>query len=292
MNGFWKQFAVVVLALLVLTGCWPFGRNRAPFRDSVPPPPPPPATQEKAPDKVEKPPPAQLLNGVELASLKAWDGYEYNLPEKKTPVKKPDPVPSVTGKKTLLVVGDSLSVGVGSALSRLLKDNDRVWVREEGKVSSGLNSPKFYDWYQKMRELVNTRQPDAVVIIIGGNDANNGSGSEAWAENYQRKVESFLSIASQKGIQVYWAGLPPMRKSVFNEKVKKANQVIRSACDLSSNCHYIDTWDLVAGNNNEYVPYKKLDGRKVVIRARDGTHFTIIGYNLLGKHIIAHMADL
>ena len=45
--------------------------------------------------------------------------------------------------KKILIVGDSFAVGLGMTLEQSLKPRGPVALASKGKVSSGLNSPKF-----------------------------------------------------------------------------------------------------------------------------------------------------
>lgn len=191
--------------------------------------------------------------------------------------KLPKPPPKKAGVDSILVVGDSLSVGIGMAMSKELKKKDGVTVFAKGKVGSGLNSPKFYNWEKHLRSFIHKENPDLVVVLIGGNDAFNGPGSDSWANSFEKKVDNFLRIAAENKVMVYWVGLPIMVKDDFTKKVKVANSVMESTCGAYKNCSYIDTWGLASD-------YAKL-------RAKDGIHFTFNGYMLLSRHIINRMSD-
>lgn len=190
----------------------------------------------------------------------------------------PEPfVERKTGPHKIMVVGDSLSVGIGVALARSLKGHDGITVFPRGKVGSGLNSPRFYNWEAKLRNFVESEQPDIIVVLIGGNDAYNGPGTDAWAQNFKNKVESFIQIAADGAAEIYWVGLPVMNKQSYSQKVQVANNVMESVCSGYGNCHFVDTWDLSP-------EYSKM-------RAGDGIHFTFTGYMFLGKHILNRMSQ-
>ncbi len=191
--------------------------------------------------------------------------------------KLPKPPPKKAGVERVLVVGDSLSVGIGMAMSKALDKKDGVTVYAKGKVGSGLNSPKFYNWEKHLQAFIEKENPDLVVVLIGGNDAFNGPGSDSWANSFKKKVDNFLQIASENNIMVYWVGLPIMVKDDFTKKVKVANSVMESTCSAYKNCSYIETWSMASD-------YAKL-------RAKDGIHFTFNGYMLLSRHIINQMSD-
>ena len=215
-------------------------------------------------------------------SIKTWTGVKTPGISKRTSV-----TPKIESyQHSILVIGDSLSVGVGLVMTSMLKSKKDVKVSNKGKVSTGLNSPKYYDWEAKLREFIKNENPGIIVVLIGGNDANNGTASTAWSENYRQKVASFLKITAEHNISVYWAGLPTMGDPEYNKKVKTANTAMENACQEFSNCHYIDTYNLTSGEDREFTSKKAMNGKEVTIRAGDGCHFTLTGYKILTAHIL------
>jgi hypothetical protein len=229
-----------------------------------------------------------------MISLKSWEFSPLERTEPLAPAIEPLVEPPLQKDPDLdiLVVGDSLSVGIGAAFAAILKSKDGVSVTEAGKVASGLNSPKFYDWESKLTEFVAEHNPELVLIMIGGNDAHNGSGSDAWAADFEEKARRFLAIAQDQGAFVYWVGLPPMQKPVFSKKVKLANEVMRQVCGSSGRCKYVDTWDAAAGDDGGFAKRKHINGRLVSFRSGDGCHFTFTGYKALSRHIMSRMSEL
>ncbi len=204
----------------------------------------------------------------------------------------PKPEKLASGKyrlRSVLVVGDSFAVGIGMSLSSLLKPYDDVSLYEKGKTSSGLNSSKFYNWRQKLREYLDANHPDVLVVMISGNDAHNGSGSESWARSYEEKMSGFLAVAAKYDVPVYLVGLPPMGKEDYSERARVANQAIKRACEKTGDCEYVDAWPLFADEKGAFTRHKTIDGASKTLRGKDGVHFTMTGYKLLGNEILDHV---
>lgn len=205
------------------------------------------------------------------------------------------PVPEATrpsaipGVKRLLIVGDSFSVGIGMTMSKSLKGMG-VLLLAKGKTSSGLNSPNFYNWQQKLKEFVDSYSPEVVVAMISGNDAHNGSGSEAWRQAYVPKLTEFVKIARSKGSAVYLVGLPTMGDSAYSTRAKVANQAMQEVCETLPDCHYVDSWSLFSDNTGNYTQTKNIGGRVLTLRGKDGVHFTMTGYHLLSDKILNSIA--
>jgi len=208
----------------------------------------------------------------------------------------PEEPAAVTGARHIAVVGDSLAVGVGMTMEKNLKQYEGVACTPMGKVSTGLIAKKKYDWDRSLEELIRTNRPDALVVVMGGNDSNNNiggkaAGSEAWKEAYSAKVRDFLKIASDGGVTVFWAGLPIMKDEAYSKRVEAANEAAKNACQAFSNCVYIDSWSMFADENGGYAAAKALDGGKTVsLRAKDGVHLTMTGYDYLCREILTKVA--
>ncbi len=204
----------------------------------------------------------------------------------------PPPPPAKRAPDTMIVIGDSFAVGVGMTLAQDLKPYPHISLIQRGKISSGLNSPKFYDWESELQRLIAAKKPDMLVVMIGGNDAHNGKGDQDWGQQYKLRCESFLRIAKEHDLPVYWSGLPPMGDKGFSARIKVANQAMKDACDASGNCRYVDCWELFTDDKGEFTCQKKLsDGKTVTTRAKDGVHFTMNGYRLLSSRIIETIDD-
>ncbi|MHC1789418.1 SGNH/GDSL hydrolase family protein [Solidesulfovibrio sp.] len=187
--------------------------------------------------------------------------------------------------KKILIVGDSFAVGLGMTLEQSLKPRGPVALASRGKVSSGLNTPKFYDWEKALGEFLTLEKPDALVVMLGGNDAKNGKGTPEWSKDFQAKAARFLSIAAGHGVSVIWVGLPPMREKTFSQKAWTANEAMRAACATTRNCRFIDSWDLFADTTGKFSAKKPVGGKAVSLRGKDGVHFSAAGCKLLTDRI-------
>lgn len=200
----------------------------------------------------------------------------------------PEAVPGRTPQKVLLV-GDSFAVGLGMTMEQSLKPLGPVALASRGKISTGLNSPHFYDWEKALAEFLTAEKPDALLVMLGGNDAKNGRGTPQWSQDFQAKAKRFLSIAGDHGVRVYWVGLPPMREKSYSQRAWTANEAMRQACVSASSCRFIDSWDLFADKSGNFCAKKPVAGKAVSLRGKDGVHFTAAGCKLLTDRIATGM---
>jgi len=217
----------------------------------------------------------------------------------------PADAPSLTSGKLpaprkLLVVGDSLAIGLSLSLRRSVAELDSVELIEEGKVSSGLANPKYYDWSKALRVFLDKYKPDVVVIMMGANDAKYinvnekprpaGSGNKTWPEVFSMRVEDFLTALAEKNIPNYWIGLPIMGDPPYARQAQVMNEIVVAECAKFKNSRYLETWNLLADDEGGYSTFLPNDkGVKIKVRANDKVHFTVAGGDILAQAFLKTM---
>ena len=203
--------------------------------------------------------------------------------------------------RKILVVGDSLAIGLSLSLRRSVAELDSVELIEEGKVSSGLANPKYYDWGKALRVFLDKYKPDVVVIMMGANDAKYinvnekprppGSPNKTWPEVFSMRVEDFLSALQEKNIRNYWIGLPVMGDAPYARQVQIMNDIVMTECAKFKNSRYLDTWSLLADDQGNYSTFLANEkGVKIKVRANDKVHFTVAGGDILAQTFLTTLA--
>lgn len=201
----------------------------------------------------------------------------------------------------ILVVGDSLAIGLSLSLRRSVAELDGVQLIEEGKVSSGLANPKYYDWGRAVRVFLDKYAPDLVVVMMGANDAKYinvnekprppGSPNKSWPEVFSMRVENFLAALTEKNVPSYWIGLPIMGDPAYAKQAQVMNDILRAECAKVKSSHFLDTWKLLTddqGSYSTFLPNSK--GVKIKIRANDKIHFTVAGGDILARYFLTQLA--
>lgn len=290
-----RVIALTVLALALAFGCM---RAIHPGAETAAPPNAALATKALAPSpsqtRATLAPPATAANAplqpVPVA-LKPTpfdsliDPPSFKLFTTAKPLEKGTKAISTAPPARIMVAGDSFAVGIGLSLAQSLKGAG-VTLDQRGKTSSGLNSPRFFDWNASLAKYLDAAKPDALVVMLGANDAHNGAGTTAWAEDFSRKTAHFIDIAAKKGVFTYWVALPPMKDPAFNAKAETANDAMRNACKANSSCAFIESLDILGDEAGRYVSKKALDGKIKSLRAKDGVHLTMNGYKALSDKIL------
>ena len=202
-----------------------------------------------------------------------------------------------TGKNKLrvAVVGDSLASGLGVYLERVLRPG-LVRVSRQGRISSGLARPDYFDWPVALSEIVDNFQPDLIVIMLGENDnqaLRNAAGREEtptgtfdWQRAYGERVEEFMRLATSRGARVVWVGLPTAREAWRWEPVQRQNTVFHRSAEAVDDVTYLDTWHMFVSPDGGYTAYYRSDGKVELIRESDGLHFNAAGYELLARAVV------
>jgi uncharacterized protein len=206
----------------------------------------------------------------------------------------------------ILIAGDSMVAGgFGLFLARDLKKHHGYAARRRGKSSSGLARPDFFDWIEEAERLVAEEQPDASVVMFGGNDVQGlymGKGEwirwheEGWTVEYAARIDRFCDLLAPNGERIFWVGMPVMRPTKFHERMKRVNTIFSAQMVIRPGAKFIDIWSLLADPEGGYADRIHLgpppaEGerrvKKVRVRAGDGIHLSPAGAQHLANHVRA-----
>jgi lysophospholipase L1-like esterase len=241
----------------------------------------PPATSGASPSRI-------VGTGRRGIRLPAAGGLrEYTL----LPVRSP----THENPERILVIGDSFAIGLGLGISRDLPGN-LVKVVRQGRESTGLARPDYFDWTTQVGVDVQRFRPDVIVAMLGGNDFQDlvvpGHHSvrrfwvDQWNALYRQRVSKLMALATSGGARLVWVGLPPSKSPVLTDSgVQRMNSIYRTEATFHPGVVYVDSWHLFARNGG-YSAFMRL-GRShhlTQVREGDGVHFSVVGYQ--------HLADV
>lgn len=193
----------------------------------------------------------------------------------------------------LYVFGDSFAAELADGLKWALRDRKDVSVIKRTKAATGLVRDDVYDWMEVIREVLDKREPQIIVLAMGGNDRQDmrvrgqrfERFSEPWRREYRRRVDKLLSMLNESGAAVYWVGLPVVRSSQMTRDYRQFNGYFREAT-RRYDMVFLGTEELFAGSDGSYNAYgKALDGRVQRLRDGDGIHLTLAGTHKLGEFV-------
>jgi uncharacterized protein len=196
----------------------------------------------------------------------------------------------------LFVTGDSEAQFVGEVLTDMLP-SDLFDVSVVARNATGLTNPEFFNWDINARQEIAARKPDAVVMVIGGNDGFNvsvngqlyGPETPQWQLEYARRTAVVMQELGGNGKRpVYWVPPPTARDGEFNKIFASQNRAVKQAAAAVPGARYVDIyWTL---NHGRYSDVLKIDGKQVLARQPDGIHFSRAGSVAPARLILRAMA--
>lgn len=143
----------------------------------------------------------------------------------------------------ILVVGDSLAVGLRPSLPQMLDEDHIAW-----RVKSGMGSP----WViSQLRAGIRDDRPDVILISSGTNDGPD-------PERFEWRIRKIMQSSGQACV-LWYTIARPARKGAY----RQLNQQLRKAAENSDNLHLLQ-WERAVRLKQVALP--------------DGVHPTSRGY--------------
>jgi uncharacterized protein len=196
----------------------------------------------------------------------------------------------------LFVTGDSQAEFIGQLLTDELPD-DLFDVEIAARNSTGLTNPEFFNWELNAQQEIAARAPDAVVMVIGGNDGFNvlvgdqlyGWQDPEWQTEYARRAAVVMRELGSDGERpVYWVPPPTARDDEQNAIYETQNGAVEEAATAVPGARHVDIFNTI--NDGEYSDELLIDGDRVLARQSDGIHFTREGAVVPVRLILRSMA--
>jgi hypothetical protein len=196
----------------------------------------------------------------------------------------------------LWIAGDSLAGSFGPALGQTAGATGVVDATIDYKVSSGLADQGIRDWPDHAVQEMSSSDPDAIVFIIGTNDASivnsydgNADGVHDWEVKYRDRIDRMMTTfaGGSRHRTVYWLGPPTMGDQSLNKGGYELGRVMREeARKFARDVVYVDTYRLFSDENGDYSrSLPDADGETVTMRISDGIHFSVAGAKYLADTI-------
>jgi hypothetical protein len=203
-------------------------------------------------------------------------------------------------------LGDSFAAtGVGALLEKRLDAHPSIQCHRKGKSASGLARPDFFDWTAEGKRQIQARDPDLVVVVLGGNDGQDLTPHRGrkrvpwqhadWPTEYRARMDEFLSTLGAPARKVLWLGLPTMGLRSLEKKLELIREVQRDAVlALGEGGIYLDTAPYVTDDNGGMLQAARVGDRGKVreIRAEDRIHFTMAGSEYFAERLYPEVLDV
>lgn len=160
--------------------------------------------------------------------------------------------------KRVLVVGDSLAVGLTPNLQKLCKADGISYCASDAIVGTRIDQ-----WSKKIQPLVDHHKPDLVFVSLGTNDAMMSN-----PRQNQAAMNKIIEAVRGAGARLVWIAPPSLPTTISGQRVR--DDVVRAMLNESG--------------------VEQFDSTKVSVeRAMDGIHATPQGYATWASAIWAYM---
>ena len=221
------------------------------------------------------------------------------LVEEEVPRAAENPVESK--RYNVVVMGDSLGDGTWAGLYHVLRQDKRFTIIKKSRVATGFSRADYYDWNEAVRDIAAETRIDIAVVVMGTNDRQpivekgkrHALFEPGWREIYERRVDAFTATLQATGARIYWLELPVMRSPRFGGDMAQFNEIFEERARING-VSFVRTDGLATDETGGYTAYgADRFGRTRLLRAEDGIHFTMPGYELLGERVAqAMLADV
>ena len=207
------------------------------------------------------------------------------------------PQPTPGNPIEVLVTGDSEAEFLGQRMTDQANPG-LIEVETVARNATGLTNPDFFNWELNAQQEMDARDPDAVVMAIGGNDGFNVEAGgrlyapqdPEWQTEFARRAAVVATTLSGEGRRpVYWVPPPTARDPGLNEIYATQNRAVEQAEAAVPWLRYVDVYSTL--NNGKYSDDLKIDGRRVLARQSDGIHFSRDGAIAPARLVLEAMAE-
>jgi len=210
--------------------------------------------------------------------------------------------PTAAHVLTVLDIGDSIGEDLGAGLSDELGNVTDVKLINDSVGDTGLANLGYYNWLAELPAQIAKYHPQAVVVMLGGNDGQafqSGNtvvefGTPIWRRIYQARVAQLMAEATGAGARVIWVGLPVVGPTadLSNSDIEAQNAVYAAAAAKNPAVTYVSTWKLFENSAGQYSTYLSIPGQGLVqVRDADEVHIDPPGgTDLIGSYVVEQMA--
>ncbi len=214
--------------------------------------------------------------------------------EPATPLIIPLPVVNETVTR-ILVIGDSMAGGLGAGMARVALGDDTVQVVSRFNESSAITRPDVYDWAAAIPKIMDGKEFNAVVVLIGLNDRQDIRGATGplkfntpeWIASYQANTDAIVAALAAQNVKVFWLGEPPMGDAAYDNDMKTVT-ALQKARVVAKGATFIDTRPAFSNPDGSYLDFGPDDtGEVKKLRQRDGVTFLKQGNSKFGQIVLA-----
>jgi uncharacterized protein len=197
----------------------------------------------------------------------------------------------------ILVIGDALAGGLGAGLARTAEPDPRFEVVNRFQETSGIARPEVYDWAASLPNIMDGKEFNAVVVLMGINDRQSIRSGEfkhefnspEWLAAYRTRTAGLLDVLKSAGVKVFWVAIPPMGDALY-ERDMQILAALQKQEAMAKGATYVDLRANFLGPGGAYTDTGPDDTGEIrKLRARDGVEFLRQGNTRFGQLLLAEI---
>lgn len=198
--------------------------------------------------------------------------------EEPTVAKTPD-------AKKVLVIGDFMATALADGLTMATAEDADLQIEKGSDGSSGLVRTDHLDWPKTLKQQIDSMHPALIVIMLGSNDRQQMTvdgvkqkfRTEAWNNEYERRISQLIDVAKSNKIPFIWTGLPSFQQPSLSADAASLNTLYREKVEAAGGV-FIDIWDGFADEEGKFIATgSDINGQPVRLRGSDGLSLTKAG---------------
>ena len=196
------------------------------------------------------------------------------------------------------VFGDSFGDGIWWALDQQLRGERSIRLHRLAQRSTGFTSYGHFNLREDIRAKLDRQPLDVAIISFGANDTQGISVegrpvrymSDEWRRVIGARVDAIVQLLRERGVQVYWIGLPRMRSAAFETRARALSDFFAQRMHALA-VPFIDTVAATSDTQGRFVERlpNPRTGQPMLARSPDGIHMTMNGYGILTRGLSRHL---
>lgn len=199
--------------------------------------------------------------------------------------------PIIEDKFHILVIGDTIASGLGDGLARRIEQEPEFELTVRVNEQSGIARPEVYDWKESLPKILEGKQYDAVIVLMGANDRQMiradllrfAFNTPDWIAAYKKRVDAVIDALAPSIPKIYWVSVPPMADPAYEEAMQLVEK-LQKARVLAKGATYVNIRPYFADPAGKYIEQVQAEtGKTQRLRNKNGVNFSRGGNNLLAE---------
>lgn len=195
--------------------------------------------------------------------------------------------------KKVLVVGDFVAGSLGDGLKVAFETTPGIVIETRANGSSGIVRDDYFDWPKALPDAIAELKPAVIVVSLGANDrqmmrigdVQEKFRTDAWTEEYRKRVNALATFARKDNLPVLWVGMPSFQSTSMTADMVTFNGIYREEVEKVGG-QFIDIWDGFVDEGGKFVlTGSDINGQQVRLRGSDGINLTKAGKRKLAFYV-------